>query len=113
DRDVVFTMVSTSEVLESVIGQLLSDSDRSPDIVVDCSTVSTECSASVRARLADRGTAFLASPVSGNGNVVRAGMLSIICSGQRQAFDRVKPVVELLGRHVTYVGDGESSRLVK
>lgn len=113
DRDLVFTMVSTSKDLESVIGQLLSDPDRAPGVVVDCSTVSTECSASVRAELDKRGSAFLASPVSGNGNVVRAGMLSIICSGQHDAFDKVRPVLDLLGRHVTYVGDGESSRLVK
>lgn len=113
DRDVVFTMVSTSRDLDQVIEQLLADPARTPGIVVDCSTVSTECSAAVRVRLAERGGAFLASPVSGNGNVVRAGMLSLICSGQREAFDTARPVLELLGRHVTYVGDGELSRLVK
>jgi 3-hydroxyisobutyrate dehydrogenase-like beta-hydroxyacid dehydrogenase len=113
DRDVVFTMVSTSTDLEQVIDQLLADPDRTPGIVVDCSTVSAECSAAVRTRLAGRGAAFLASPVSGNGNVVRAGMLSLICSGQPDAFDTARPVLELLGRHVTYVGEGELSRLVK
>jgi 3-hydroxyisobutyrate dehydrogenase len=113
DRDVVFVMVSTSRDLEEVIAQLLSAPAQTPGIVVDCSTVSTECSARVRAQLEARGAAFLASPVSGNGNVVRAGMLSLICSGQRPAFDRAKPVLELLGRHVTYVGEDELARLVK
>lgn len=113
DRDIVFTMVSTSPDLEDVVGQLLADPDRTPRVVVDCSTVSTECSATVREVLRRRGSAFLACPVSGNGNVVRAGMLSLICSGPRDAFDRARPVLELLGRHVSYVGDGEHSRLVK
>lgn len=113
DRDLVFTMVSTSRDLDQVIDQLLADPARTPGIVIDCSTVSAECSAAVRARLAERGAAFLASPVSGNGNVVRAGMLSLICSGQHEAYQRAEPVLELLGRHVTYVGDGELSRLVK
>jgi 3-hydroxyisobutyrate dehydrogenase-like beta-hydroxyacid dehydrogenase len=113
DRDVVFTMVSTSKDLEHVIGLLLSNPDHAPGIVVDCSTVSAECSASVRAQLAKRGAAFLASPVSGNGNVVKAGMLSLMCSGERAAFDRVEPILNLLGRHVTYVGNDELSRLVK
>ncbi len=113
DRDVVFTMVSTSKDLEHVIGLLLSNPDRTPGIVVDCSTVSAECSASVRAQLAKRGAAFLASPVSGNGNVVKAGMLSLMCSGERAAFDKVEPILNLLGRHVTYVGTDELSRLVK
>lgn len=113
DRDLVFTMVSASRDLEEVVRQLLADPDRTPGVVVDCSTVSTECSTAVRAQLQARGASFLASPVSGNGNVVRAGMLSVICSGQREAFDRVQPVLELLGRHVTYVGEGELARLVK
>ena len=51
-----------------------------PAIVVDCSTVSAEASAEVRTRAAARGTAFLAAPVSGNGRVVRAGLLSLVVS---------------------------------
>jgi 3-hydroxyisobutyrate dehydrogenase len=114
DRDVVFTMVSTSADLEQVvIGQLLSDPDRAPRIIVDCSTVSTESSAKVRAAAAERGAAFLASPVSGNGKVVAAGMLSLVCSGPREAYDELSPVLNLLGRHVTWVGDAEHARLVK
>jgi len=113
DRDVVFTMVSTSTDFEDVVGRLLSDPAQAPRVIVDCSTVSAESSARVRAQAATRGCAFLAAPVSGNGKVVRAGMLSIVCSGPRDAFDEVSGLLDLLGRHVTYVGDGEHSRLVK
>lgn len=114
DRDVVFTMVSTSRDLEEVVlARLLSDPEKAPKTIVDCSTVSTESSATVRAAAAERGVGFLAAPVSGNGKVVAAGMLSLICSGPRADFDRLQPVLALLGRHVTYVGDGEHARLVK
>jgi 3-hydroxyisobutyrate dehydrogenase-like beta-hydroxyacid dehydrogenase len=113
DRDVVFTMVTSSKDLAQVVDQLLADPDRSPRILVDCSTVSTEASEQVRALAEERGIAFLASPVSGNGRVVAAGLLSLVCSGPREAFDEVSPILDLLGRHVTYVGDGEKARLVK
>ena len=113
DRDVVFTMVSASKDLEQVVARVLSDPEKSPRILVDCSTVSPEASARVREKLAERGTAFLASPVSGNGKVVAAGKLSLVCSGPREAYDEVAAILELLGRHVTYVGDGEKARLVK
>ena len=113
DRDVVFTMVTTSADLEQVVGRLLSDPEKAPRILVDCSTVSTEASARVREVAAQRGIAFLASPVSGNGKVVSAGKLSLVSSGPREAYDEVEPILELLGRHVTYVGDGEKARLVK
>ncbi len=113
DRDVVFTMVSTSADLEEVLDRLLANPSRAPRHVVDCSTVSSEASASARQRLADRGVSFIAAPVSGNGKVVRAGMLSLVCSGPAESYDEVLPLLELLGRHVTYVGEGEHARLVK
>jgi 3-hydroxyisobutyrate dehydrogenase-like beta-hydroxyacid dehydrogenase len=113
DRDLVFTMVSTSADLEQVVDRLLADPDRAPRILVDCSTVSTEASARVREVASARGVAFLASPVSGNGKVVAAGKLSLVCSGPQEAYDEIGPVLNLLGRHVTYVGDGEKARLVK
>jgi 3-hydroxyisobutyrate dehydrogenase len=113
DRDVVFTMVTTSADLEQVVERLLSDPTRAPRILVDCSTVSPEASARVRAVAEARGIAFLASPVSGNGKVVAAGKLSLVSSGPREAYDEVEAILNLLGRHVTYVGDGENARLVK
>jgi 3-hydroxyisobutyrate dehydrogenase len=113
DRDVVFTMVSTSNDLDQVLDQLLADPDRAPRHVVDCSTVSSEASAAARQRLSKRAVSFIAAPVSGNGKVVRAGMLSLVCSGPADAYAEIRPLVDLLGRHVTYVGDGEHARLVK
>jgi len=113
DRDVLFTMVSTSHDLARVLDQLLVDPDRAPGIVVDCSTVSSEASAVERERLADRGVKFIAAPVSGNGKVVKAGLLSLVCSGPADAYAQALPILTLIGRHVTYVGEGELARLVK
>jgi 3-hydroxyisobutyrate dehydrogenase len=113
DRDVVFTMVSTSADLDQVLSQLLTDPDHAPRHVVDCSTVSSEASAAARQRLTKRGVSFIAAPVSGNGKVVRAGMLSLVCSGPADSYAEIEPLLELIGRHVTYVGDGEHARLVK
>lgn len=111
--DVVFTMVAGSEDLVAVVHRLLADPSRAPRFLVDCSTVSAEASADVREIAAGRGAAFLAAPVSGNGRVVRAGLLSLVVSGPREVFDELKPLLELLGRHVSYVGEGELSRLAK
>ena len=111
--DVVFTMVAGSQDLVAVVEQLLADHARAPRYLVDCSTVSAEASAEVRAIAAGRGTAFLAAPVSGNGGVVRAGLLTVVASGPREVFEALEPLLALLGRHVSYVGDGELSRLAK
>ncbi|MEY9853108.1 3-hydroxyisobutyrate dehydrogenase [Leifsonia sp. EB41] len=116
DRDVVFTMVSTSEDLAQVLigeGGLFSDPDRAPKIVIDSSTVSPEASARIRRAAAMRGIQFIAAPVSGNAKVIDAGMLTIAASGPREVFDEIEYLLEDLGRAVTHVGDDDVARLVK
>jgi 3-hydroxyisobutyrate dehydrogenase len=116
DSDVVFTMVSAPADLEQVLlgdGGLLTDPQRLPGVVVDCSTVSTESSETIRAACTERGVDFLAAPVSGNGKVAAAGLLSLVVSGPRQTYDRVAHLLRHFGRSVTYVGEGDLARLVK
>lgn len=116
DRDVVFTMVSSSADLEQVLvgdGGLLRQPGKVPGVVVDCSTVSAETSAAMRQAAADLGVQFLSAPVSGNAKVVKAGKLSLVVSGPEETYDRVAPLLAHLGRAVTYVGEGEVARLVK
>ena len=116
DRAVVFTMVSTSTDLEHVLlgeGGLLADPAKVPSVLVDCSTVSTEASAVIREACAARGVEFLASPVSGNGRVVETGGLTLVVSGDEQTFERVRPYLEIIGKSVTYAGEGDVARLVK
>jgi 3-hydroxyisobutyrate dehydrogenase len=116
DHDVVFTMVSTPADLEQVLlgdGGLLADPEHVPGVVVDCSTVSTESSEEMREACTARGVDFLAAPVSGNGKVVRSGGLSLVVSGPEETFGRVAPLLEHIGKSVTYVGEGDVARLVK
>src|SRR5450631_941837 len=116
DRDVVFMMVSCpDDLIEVVTGSqgVLSRTDRAPKLLVDCSSVSTEASAVVRAQAAARGVAMLAAPVSGNAKVVKAGLLSVVASGPEAHFRIAEPFLALLGRGVSYVGEGELARMVK
>ncbi len=115
-RDVVFTMVSSDKDLVQVLtgdGGLLAEPSTVPAVLVDTSTVSAETSATMRAACDAVGTKFLASPVSGNGKVVAAGKLTLVSSGDEETFERVRPLLEAIGRHVTYVGGGETARLAK
>ena len=115
DRDIVFAIVSTSDDLETVLvgPDGLFAGGRAPRIVVDCTTISIEASARLRAALAERGAEFLAAPVSGNAKVVKAGKLSFVASGSRATFDEVAPYLACMGQGASYVGEGELSRIVK
>src|SRR5262245_53177934 len=107
DRDIVFAMVSTGSDLESVLlgPEGLLAGPRKPRVVVDCSSISMESSARLRAALAERGVEFLAAPVSGNAKVVKAGKLSLVASGPREAFDQALPYLACVGQGVSYVGE--------
>jgi 3-hydroxyisobutyrate dehydrogenase len=115
ERDVVFTMVAAdADLLAVTVGPHgLFSGDHAPRYLVDSSTVSAETSARVRQAASERGTVFLAAPVSGNAKVVKAGRLSIAVSGPVDAYEEVEPLLALMGHSVTYVGEGEVARLVK
>jgi 3-hydroxyisobutyrate dehydrogenase len=116
-REIVFiTVGSSDDLISAVLGHdgLMSGADgAAPRVIVDCSTVSAEASARVRAEIAEYGTALLAAPVMGNPNVVRAGKMTAAVSGPRDAFVMTEPYLTMLGRGVTYVGEGEMARTVK
>jgi 3-hydroxyisobutyrate dehydrogenase len=117
NREIVFVMVAADKDLEAVIsgeGGLLSGAGPDvPRVIVDSSTVSPGVSAKIRAVAAASGSAFLAAPVSGNPKVIAAGKLTVAASGPREAFDAAEPLLSVFGRGVTYVGEGETARLVK
>ena len=115
DRDIVFCIVAADPHLVEVMlgdGGLLRQ-ESAPRIIVDFSTVSSATSERIRLAAAERGAAFLATPVSGNAKAVKGGALSIAVSGSREAADTVAPLLGIIGRSVTYVGEGELARLVK
>jgi 3-hydroxyisobutyrate dehydrogenase-like beta-hydroxyacid dehydrogenase len=113
--DIVFCMVSTWKDVQEVIAGphgMLSTA-KAPRIVVECSSISLEGSAELRALLAARGTQLLAAPVSGNAKVIKAGKLSFVCSGPKAVFDEVAPLLHMIAPAASYVGEGELARIVK
>jgi len=112
-RDIVFCMVSTWDDVRQVMDALLEGASEVPRIVVECSSISLEGSQQLRAMLAARSIQYLAAPVSGNAKVIKAGRLSFVCSGPKQAFDAVLPYLKMIGPAAAYVGEGELARIVK
>jgi 3-hydroxyisobutyrate dehydrogenase len=115
--DVLFSIVSTGKDLQQVYfgpDGVLSDSNRTPRILVDCSTIAVEESVEIRERLADRGAEYIAAAVSGNAKVIRAGKLSAVASGPEPAFREAEPMMKVFApRGVFYVGEGELARICK
>ena len=63
--------------------------------------------------LAERGGAFLDAPVSGGDIGAREGTLSIMVGGDVEVLERVRPVLELLGRTITHMGPVGAGQVAK
>jgi len=112
---VISSVMADADLVEVIGGSagLFSRPGTSPGLLIDLSTVSTTASSVVRALCAEHGTEFLAAPVSGNHEAVLAGRASFAVSGPREAFDRAAEIFGALGRGASYVGEGETARIVK
>src|SRR5438093_9865225 len=74
--DVVFSIVSTGPDLKEVYfgkdGVFAGKNGKAPGVFVDCSTIAVDDSADIRKSLKERGSDFVAAPVSGNAKVIKA-----------------------------------------
>jgi 3-hydroxyisobutyrate dehydrogenase-like beta-hydroxyacid dehydrogenase len=115
--DIVFVMVAAVddvfEVISGPNGLLAGKGSAKPKMIIECSSISLEGSAELRAQLAARGIDYLAAPVSGNAKVIKAGRLSFVCSGPKAAFETALPYLKLIAPAASYVGEGELARIVK
>ncbi|WP_295886329.1 NAD(P)-dependent oxidoreductase [uncultured Thiohalocapsa sp.] len=125
ETDIVFTMLAdTPDVVEVVLGTG-ADADaaqreravlagiRPGGIVVDMSTISPSVTRDIAAALGAAGAEMLDAPVSGGDIGARDGTLSIMVGGPADAFARVKPLFQVMGRQVVHIGDHGAGQVCK
>jgi 3-hydroxyisobutyrate dehydrogenase len=77
------------------------------------STISPRATREIHARLADRGIVMLDAPISGGSWGAEQGTLSIMVGGDGDALDRVRPVLEAMGKSITHCGPTGSGQATK
>ena len=82
-------------------------------IVVDMSSISPIVSQKVASALAGKGVEFLDAPVSGGEPKAIDGTLAIMAGGKQAVFDRVAPVLQLMGSSVILTGPVGSGNVTK
>jgi 3-hydroxyisobutyrate dehydrogenase len=113
--DACITMVADDAALRAVMladDGLLGDGPAGR-VVVDMSTVSVEVSQVVAEAAKAARIGYLRAPVSGNPSVVESGNLTIMVSGDAEAFERLEPALHDVGPNVFYLGAGEEARVMK
>jgi 2-hydroxy-3-oxopropionate reductase len=113
--DVVLTVLSDDDAVADVV--LSADgllSAAKPGLVlVDLSTVSPTTAQRVATAAQAKDVAALDAPVSGGEVGAIEGSLSIMVGGEKDAFDRVSPVLEALGSTVAWVGPSGAGQATK
>jgi len=82
--------------------------------VVDMSSISPIETKEYAKKINELGCDYLDAPVSGGEVGAKAGSLSIMVGGPQAAFDKVKPLFELMGKNITLVGgngDGQTAKV--
>lgn len=113
--DVVFTMVTDTNALYSVVEgeQGILAGLSAGKVYVDMSTISPSASAQLAARVAERGARMLDAPVSGSVITLEQGLLSLMVGGEREIYEQVKPILLAIGPKITYMGENGQAVLMK
>jgi len=113
--EAVFTIVTTGADVERVVlGENgVAHGIKPGSVLVDCSTIAPATARTLAAALAQRGVDSLDAPVSGGETGAAAGTLSIMVGGKTEVFERMKPVLSLLGRTLVHVGDAGAGQVAK
>jgi 2-hydroxy-3-oxopropionate reductase len=114
--DIVFIMVPDTPDVEAVLfGENGVASGLSKGkTVVDMSSISPMATKAFAKRINELGCDYLDAPVSGGEVGAKAASLTIMVGGDEAAFERIKPLFELMGKNITLVGgngDGQTTKV--
>lgn len=113
--DVTISCVSDSPDVEAVAlgAGGIAEGARPGSIYVDCSTISPAVAREVAAAMHERDVAMLDAPISGGDVGAKAGTLAIMVGGDPEAFERCRPIFDVLGKTIVHVGPNGAGQVVK
>lgn len=113
--EIVFTCVGNDNDLRRVVlgddGIFAGMTDGA--VLVDNTTASANVARELYAAAKDKGLGFIDAPVSGGEAGAQNGVLTVMCGGDQDVFDRAQPVIDCYARAVTLLGPAGSGQLTK
>lgn len=83
-------------------------------VVMDMSSISPTATKAFAQKIKALGADYVDAPVSGGEVGAKAASLTIMCGGEQAVFDRIKPLLEKMGKNITLVGgvgDGQTTKV--
>jgi 3-hydroxyisobutyrate dehydrogenase len=116
ESDVIISMLTNDAAVKEVYNGadgLFAASSMKVLTIVDMSTVSPETSRELYSISKQKGHAYLDAPVSGSVKPATEAQLVIMVGGDRTAFDRVKPIFDVLGKSASLLGGSGAGNVAK
>ena len=120
NADVIFLMVPDTPDVEAVlfgehgVAKALQAGGAKRKVVVDMSSISPMATKAFAQKINALGADYIDAPVSGGEVGAKAASLTIMCGGDEAVFERVRPLLEKLGKNITLVGgngDGQTTKV--
>lgn len=113
--DITIIMVAdTPDVRHVVLDQNgVREGARPGSVVVDMSTISPAATREIAEALTARGVEMLDAPVSGGEKGAIEAALSIMVGGTPEAFERVLPVFQKMGKNIIHIGGAGAGQVTK
>lgn len=111
----VFSCVGNDDDLRSVMlgeGGMFAGMDKGA-VLIDNTTASADVARELYAAAKDQGVHFIDAPVSGGQAGAENGVLTVMCGGDQDAFDRAAPVIDAFARSCKLMGESGAGQLTK
>jgi 2-hydroxy-3-oxopropionate reductase len=114
--EIVILMVPDTPDVEAVLfgADGIAEGVKSGTLVIDMSSISPVATKDFATRLAEKGVDYLDAPVSGGEVGAKNAALTIMVGGSEAAFERAKPLFDVMGKNITRVGgvgDGQTAKV--
>jgi 3-hydroxyisobutyrate dehydrogenase len=110
--DVVFTVVTDDQAMKQIYsGGLLHHAHGK--LFINCATITPDVHVWVEAKAGKVGAQSLEACMASSITQARQGTLYLMCGGQREVFERARPLLEKLSSSMRYVGPAGQAAQVK
>jgi 3-hydroxyisobutyrate dehydrogenase len=115
DAEVVISMLPASMHVESLyLGDAgILDEIAQGCLIIDCSTIAPASAKKVADAAAAQGLVMIDAPVSGGTAGAAAGTLTFIVGGPKEALERARPLLSLMGKNIFHAGDAGAGQVAK
>lgn len=110
----VVSMLPNGEIVKAVYQNDVLGHAAKGAVLLDCSTIDVATAREIVAAAGNNGYEMVDAPVSGGIAAASGGTLTFMVGGTERAFERAKPILEVMGKAVIHAGDagnGQASKI--